>query len=160
MASGPAPQLHARLDPAAHGRAAARRAAPVARRRLAAVRRERRPGRGCDGAGRRADRARLDRSRVTRFHVGALVRRRTARSTIVYPAIRGGSAEVGYTMVDRCVSRNERWGPLSSDTQWSTVVYPDREKRASFEGYTMVAHVSGPTTQCDASPALLRSSRP
>src|SRR3569623_1447236 len=30
---------------------------------------------------------------------------RTARSTIVYPATRGGSLELGYTMVDQCVSR-------------------------------------------------------
>src|SRR3569623_1611591 len=64
--------------------------------------------------------------------------RRTARSTIVYPAIRGGAADFGYTMVDRCVSRNERWARLARIHDWSTVVYPATRGGAAELGYTMV----------------------
>src|SRR3569623_2628098 len=58
--------------------------------------------------------------------------------TIVYPATRGGSAELGYPMVDRCVSGNERWARRARIHDWSTVVYPASRGGLAGLGNTMV----------------------
>src|SRR3569623_103444 len=77
--------------------------------------------------------------------------RRTARSTIVYPAIRGGAADFGYTMGDRCVSRARLGGPCSPDTQWATTcpgrTHGRREPSASAIESALVARMREPPQQ-------------